>query len=74
MQVQGLPPEAKSAFDAAWKMQSGDPYNADYVTGFLHNNTALLGLKGYAGTFQAAADPTAHAVDLTVVFARLAGR
>ena len=66
--VQGLSPEARAQFDQAWKMKPGDPYNPDYVPDFLGNNTAMRQLAGYAGTFQAAADPSTHLVDLTVTF------
>ena len=70
--VQGLSPEAKAEFDAAWKMKAGDPYDADYVKGFVEGNKELHAVAGYAGSFSAAADPATHEVDLTVVFA--AGR
>ncbi|HLI77375.1 MAG TPA: hypothetical protein VKV02_10560, partial [Acidobacteriaceae bacterium] len=72
--VLGLSPEARAQFDLAWMMKPGDPYNADYVSGFLTSNTAMRGLAGYVGGFQAATDAEKHEVDLTVTFARASGK
>ena len=67
--VQGLSPQARAEFDQAWSMKIGDPYDAEYVRGFVAKNTALRALSRYAGDFEAAADPATHQVDLTVGFA-----
>lgn len=69
--VQGLSPEARAQFDQAWQPRPGDPYNPDYVRRFLTDNTATRKLSGYAGSFQAAADPATHQVDLTVSFVQV---
>ncbi len=71
--VQGLPPDARAQFDLAWNLKPGELYDADYVSAFLINNTAMQTLAHYAGSFQAAADPQTHLVDLTVSFVRAAG-
>ncbi len=72
--VENLPPPARAQFDVAWAMKPGDPYDAGYVRSFLGNNTAMRGLAGYTGTFQAASDPSTHTVDLRVIFFPTSGR
>jgi outer membrane protein assembly factor BamA len=72
--AQGLTPEAQADFDRGWLMKTGTPYDADYVSGFIKGNTALRALAGYIGSFEAAADPTTHEVDLTLVFVKGAVR
>lgn len=67
--VQGLSAEAKQQFDQVWAMRPGAPYDPDYVSGFLGNNTAVRGLAKYSGGFQAVADPSTQQVDLVVKFA-----
>lgn len=64
----GLNPAQQQAFDKGWAMKHGDPYSEAYVTGFLHNNTALRQFDGLAATFTATADPNTHLVDLVVTF------
>ena len=63
-----LSPEAQKEFDAGWLMKPGDVYNESYITGFIRSNTALLHLATYTASFQSAADPTTHQVDLTINF------
>jgi outer membrane protein insertion porin family len=64
-----LSAEAQKDFDAGWLLKPGMPYDPLYVAKFLTNNTALRKLAGYTSSFQAAADPQTHLVDLTIVFA-----
>ena len=71
--VQGLSPEAKAQFDSSWKLKPGELYDADYVRAFITNNTAMLSLNNYAGSFQAQADPQTRLVDLTLNFVRVNG-
>ena len=68
-----LSPAAQKDFDTGWRMKPGDLYNAEYVTSFLKNNTALQALNGYSAGFKASADPQTHLVDLTITFVRGAG-
>lgn len=71
VKVLNLSGEARKDFDANWRLKPGELYDAQYVSEFLKRNTALRSLEGYAGTFEAAADPETHQVDLTVTFARM---
>ena len=73
VEVQGLPPDAHAQFDIAWKMKPGELYDADYVRTFIVNNTAMQRLTNFVGSFQAAADPATHLVDLTVTFLPTSG-
>ena len=66
--VVGLTPDARQQFDSGWRMQPGDLYNEPYIQHFLNNNTALLKLNNYAGSYQASADPNTHLVDLIITF------
>ncbi|WP_158824299.1 POTRA domain-containing protein [Granulicella sp. S156] len=68
-----LSPTAQKDFDTGWRMKPGDLYNAEYITSFLKNNTALQALNGYSAGFKASADPQTHLVDLTITFVRGAG-
>ena len=68
LSVVGLPPEARAQFDLAWTMKVGELYDAEYVRAFIVNNSAMQSLSRYTGSFQAAADPATHLVDLTVQF------
>jgi outer membrane protein assembly factor BamA len=68
-----LSPVAQKDFDTGWRMKPGDPYDAEYIKGFLKNNTALQALNGYSAGFKASADPQTHLVDLTITFVRGAG-
>jgi len=65
----GLSPEAKKAFDAAWTMKPGDPYSPTPINTFLRKNIAQPPLRSYTMTYQASADPQTHLVDLTLTFA-----
>jgi outer membrane protein assembly factor BamA len=66
----GLSAEQQKQFDSAWHMNPGDFYDANYLTNFLHNNSALQTLSGYSATYDAIADPNTHLVDLTITFAK----
>jgi outer membrane protein assembly factor BamA len=66
--VVGLAPDARQQFDSGWRMQPGDLYNEPYIQHFLNNNSTLLKLNNYVGSYQASADPNTHLVDLIVTF------
>ena len=66
----GLSAEQQKQFDSAWHMNPGDFYDVTYLTGFLHNNSAIQSLAGYSATYNAVADPNTHLVDLTITFAK----
>jgi outer membrane protein assembly factor BamA len=66
----GLSAEQQKQFDSAWHMNPGDFYDTTYLTGFLHNNSAIQSLAGYSATYNAVADPNTHLVDLTITFAK----
>lgn len=66
----GLSAEQQKQFDSAWHMNPGDFYDTNYLTNFLHNNSALQSLSGYSATYDAIADPNTHLVDLTITFAK----
>ncbi|MBB5316333.1 POTRA domain-containing protein [Tunturibacter empetritectus] len=66
----GLSTEQQKQFDSAWHMNPGDFYDTTYLTGFLHNNSAIQSLAGYSATYNAIADPNTHLVDLTITFAK----
>jgi outer membrane protein assembly factor BamA len=66
----GLSAEQQKQFDSAWHMNPGDFYDTTYLTGFLHNNSALQSLAGYSATYNASSDPDTHLVDLTITFAK----
>jgi outer membrane protein insertion porin family len=68
-----LSAEAQKDFDKGWLLKPGTPYDPLYVANFLTNNTALRSLAGYASSFQAAADPLTHLVDLTINFVHTGG-
>jgi outer membrane protein assembly factor BamA len=69
-----LDPAASDAFDRSFQMKQGDLYNPEYVTEYLKYKTAPEGLKEYAATFKAYANPNNHTVDLVLSFARAAMR
>ena len=66
----GLSAEQQKQFDSAWHMNPGDFYDVNYLTNFLHNNSALQTLSGYSATYDAISDPNTHLVDLTITFAK----
>jgi outer membrane protein assembly factor BamA len=70
IQALGLSDDQRKQFDSAWHMNPGDFYDVNYVTEFLHNNSALQSLAGYSATYDAKADPNTHLVDLTITFAK----
>jgi outer membrane protein assembly factor BamA len=65
-----LDPAARADFDRGFLMKSGELFNPDYASNFIKNNTALKGLEGYSGIWQAYADPSTHTVDVVFTFAR----
>jgi outer membrane protein insertion porin family len=65
-----LDPAARADFDRGFLMKPGEPYNPEYVSGFLKNNTGLRALAGYSANFKAYADPNTHTVDVVLNFAR----
>jgi outer membrane protein insertion porin family len=69
-----LSPDARTDFDRGWLLKPGEPYNPLYAAGFLTNNTALRNLAHYTASFQAAADPQTHLVDLTIKFVHAGGQ
>jgi len=70
IQAIGLSDDQRKQFVSAWHMNPGDFYDVNYVTEFLHNNSALQSLSGYSATYDAIADPNTHLVDLTITFAK----
>jgi len=68
LNVTGLSPEARKAFDAAWMMKVGDPYSAQAVNTFLRKNIEQPAFRKYGAGYQASADPQTHLVDLTMTF------
>jgi outer membrane protein insertion porin family len=64
----GLDPAGLSEFNQVWKIKPGDVFNETYVQTFITGNKGLQGLAKYAGSYQIAADPTTHLVDLTMQF------
>jgi outer membrane protein assembly factor BamA len=69
LNVTGLSPDARKAFDTAWTMKQGDPYSDLAVGIFLRKNIAQPAFRAYTMTYQASADPQTHLVDLTLTFA-----
>jgi outer membrane protein assembly factor BamA len=59
---------ARADFDRGYLMKTGELYNPDYLTNFLHNNTALLALQKYSAAWKAYADPNTHTVDIILNF------
>ncbi len=72
--IVGLDPDSRQQFDSGWRMKPSDLYNEPYIQHFLNNNTALLKLNNYVGSYQASADPNTHLVDLTITFVSKANR
>ncbi len=72
--VQGLTPAQRKEFDAAWKLDAGDVYNAGYVKSFLSNNTAFKTLSGMTASFKANEDPEAGVLDLKISFVKGAAK
>jgi outer membrane protein insertion porin family len=66
--AEGLDPAQKADFDRGFTMKPGDPYNPEYVAGFLKNNSSLKTLLGYSANYKAYADPNAHTVELVMSF------
>lgn len=67
-----LDPAARADFDRGFRLKPGDAYNADYVSGFLQNNSALRALENYSAAFKSYADPNTHTVDVVITFIRAA--
>lgn len=65
---------AQKDFDQGWLLTPGKPYDPLYTAKFLTANTALRNLAGYTASFQAAADPQTHLVDLTINFVHAGGQ
>lgn len=63
-----LSPVQRKDFDNTWKLKPGDIYDAEYVSKFLTQNTAVMSLTGYSATYKALVDPDSHVVDLTLTF------
>ena len=68
LNVVGLSPEARKAFDVAFTMKVGDPYSAQAVNTFLRKNIEQPAFRKYGAGYQASADPQTHLVDLTMTF------
>jgi hypothetical protein len=66
--LQGLSPEAKQDFLAAWTMKPGDVYNEGYLLNFLAAHQDIASLKGYTFTYDRSTTPDTHMVDLTLTF------
>jgi len=67
-----LPPQQLKDFQAAWKLQPGDPYNPDYVKTFLVTMRAVQHQTTLPSAFKVAADPNTHLVDVTITFTIIA--
>ena len=61
--------EQAKAFDAAWKMKTGDVYDSTYLFQFLRQNKMLM-QQGYAMNIALKRDPAALMVDLSVTFTK----
>jgi outer membrane protein insertion porin family len=68
-----LSAEAEKEFDTAWLLKPGTPYDPIYTFKFLANKNTSHILAGYTSSFQAAADPLTHLVDLTINFVHTGG-
>jgi hypothetical protein len=51
-------------------MKTGELFNPEYLGSFLKNNTALLALLPYVGSWKAYADPSTHTVNVVMTFVR----
>ena len=72
LHVLNLAPDARSRFDAAWKLQPGEIYDETYLAAFLKANIAQPYLSPYSLTYRVERDPDNHLVKLYLVFARIA--
>jgi outer membrane protein assembly factor BamA len=62
--------QQQKEFDANWMLAPGSLYDEEYVTSFLHKNTALRSFQGYSATYKQIAYPDSHEVDLIISFVR----
>jgi outer membrane protein assembly factor BamA len=69
--INNLDPDARTEFDRAFTIKTGDLFDLEYLADFLKNNTALKALRNYACTWKAYADPGTHTVDLVLTFVRI---
>ena len=72
LHVLNLAPDARSRFDAAWKLQPGEIFDETYLAAFLKANIAQPYLSPYSLTYRVERDPDNHLVKLYLVFARIA--
>ncbi|CAN5547230.1 hypothetical protein BH10ACI4_BH10ACI4_35180 [soil metagenome] len=66
--VQGLTPAQRKEFDSAWRLKTGDVYNAGYVKNFLQNNTAMQSLAQLSASFKVMEEPESGVLDLNISF------
>jgi len=64
-----LTPAAQQAFDAIWKMKSGDLFNDLYFQDFIRKIVETPGpLRGWGATYDLQPDNETHEVDMTLTF------
>jgi outer membrane protein assembly factor BamA len=70
IEVLNLSPDARTKFDAAWKLKPGDLYDSTYLTAFFKANIAQPYLAPYSLAYRTERDPDTHLVKLIFVFAK----
>ena len=69
LQISGLDPLVLDKLQKAWKLQPGEPYNADYPPAFLRENNALINGNGQSRTVKILQSPTSDkVVNVTLQF------
>jgi outer membrane protein assembly factor BamA len=66
----GLSDVQAKQFSSAWRMNSGDFFDVNYLTDFLKQNGTLQSLRGYSAAYKAYSDPNTHLVDLVITFVK----
>jgi len=70
-----LTPAARQAFDAMWKMKSGDLFNDLYFRDFISKIVETPGpLRSWGANYDLQPDNETHEVDMTIIFVPPTGR
>lgn len=62
LQITGLDPTVIAELEKKWKLKPGEPYNQEYLSSFLHENSALINGHGRSRTLKTMMSPTADKV------------
>jgi outer membrane protein insertion porin family len=69
LHITGLDPLVQEQLQKNWKLKAGDPYDSEYLSAFLKQNSELINGRGQAKSLKFVQSPTADKhVDVTLQF------